>query len=270
MFVKYLAGVEHLAALLKEKIERWHFRQKSSWVLSSINKVQHWFLKHKHLIKTNYKTSLPKDIIMAYNSNVFLVLSLLLTTLLFSAHAADPDITTDFLVSPGVNPNGKFFTFTGLRNILRSRNTPSNMPFKVTKVTNDEFPALNGQSVSYALLQYAPDGLNAPHTHPRSAELLIVIQGCLKVGLVDSTNKLFTQILQTGDIFVFPKGLVHFQINLDSRYPAVALSAFGSANAGTIQLPRALFASGIDNAVLSKSFKVNSDTIQEIVSANEA
>ncbi|KAM0951236.1 hypothetical protein DsansV1_C04g0049801 [Dioscorea sansibarensis] len=209
---------------------------------------------------------------MACNANVFLVLPLLLTTLLFSAHAADPDITSDFLVPIGVNPDGDFFTFTGLRNMLWSRNTPSSSvpPFKVTKVTNIEFPALNGQSVSYALLQYAPGGLNAPHTHPRSAELLIVLQGWLKVGLVDSTNKLFTQILQTGDVFVFPKGLVHFQVNLDSRYPAVALSAFGSANAGTIQLPRALFGSGIDNAVLSKSFKVDTDTIQEIVSANKA
>ncbi|KAH7655176.1 Germin protein [Dioscorea alata] len=206
---------------------------------------------------------------MAFKSNMFLVLTVALTTLHLGAHAADPDITSDYLVPTGVNPDAKFFTFTGLRNIL-SRNTPSNVPFKVTKVTNDEFPALNGQSVSYALLQYAPGGLNAPHTHPRSAELLIVLQGCLKVGLVDSTNKLFTQILQTGDIFVFPKGLVHFQVNLDPRYPAVALAAFGSANAGTIQLSRALFASGIDNAVLAQSFKVDSDTIQKIVSANTA
>ena len=211
--------------------------------------------------------------IMAFKSNLFLALTVALTTLFLGAHAADPDIASDFLVPTGVNPDGNFFTFTGLRNILWSRNTPSSNvpPFKVTKVTSDEFPALDGQSVSYALLQYAPGGLNAPHTHPRSAELLIVLQGWLKVGLVDSTNKLFTQILQTGDVFVFPKGLVHFQVNLDSRwYPAVALSAFGSANAGSIQLPRPLFASGIDNAFLSKSFKVDSDTINEVVSANKA
>ncbi|KAM0951234.1 hypothetical protein DsansV1_C04g0049781 [Dioscorea sansibarensis] len=210
--------------------------------------------------------------IMAFKSNLFLALTVALTTLFLGAHAADPDIASDFLVPTGVNPDGNFFTFTGLRNILWSRDTPlSNVPlFKVTKVTNIEFPALNGQSVSYALLQYAPGGLNAPHTHPRSAELLIVLQGWLKVGLVDSTNKLFTQILQTGDVFVFPKGLVHFQVNLDSRYPAVALSAFGSANAGTIQLTRALFASGIDNSVLAQSFKVDSNTIQKIVSANTA
>ncbi|KAH7655175.1 Germin protein [Dioscorea alata] len=199
-----------------------------------------------------------------------IILVISLATLLLGAHAADPDITSDYLVPTGVNPDAKFFTFTGLSNILWSTNTPSNVTFKVTKVTNDEFPALNGQSVSCALLQYAPGGLNAPHTHPRSAELLIVLQGWLKVGLVDSTNKLFTQILQTGDIFVFPKGLVHFQVNLDSRYPAVALAAFGSANAGTIQLTRALFASGIDNAVLAQSFKVDSNIIQKIVSANTA
>ncbi|KAH7655178.1 Germin protein [Dioscorea alata] len=172
---------------------------------------------------------------MACNSNVLLVLPFILASLFFSAHAADLDITSDFLVPSGVNPDGKFFTFTGLRNIIWSRNTPSNMPFKMVSTPTS-------QSVSYALLQYAPDGFIAPHTHPRSAELLIVLQRCLKVGLVDSTNELFTQILQTGDFFVFPKGLVHFQINLASRYPIVALLAFSSANAGTIQLPRALFA----------------------------
>nr|GEW82667.1 putative RNA-directed DNA polymerase, eukaryota, reverse transcriptase zinc-binding domain protein [Tanacetum cinerariifolium] len=37
-----------------------------------------------------------------------------------------------------------------------------------------------------------------------------------------------------GDIFVFPKGLVHFQFNNDAKNPVVALSAFGSANAGTV------------------------------------
>ncbi|KAJ0976447.1 hypothetical protein J5N97_018412 [Dioscorea zingiberensis] len=197
-----------------------------------------------------------------------IVLTVVLSITL-NVQAGDPNIVSDFLVPSGVNPDGKFFTFTGLRSVLRST-TPSNVPFKVTKVTNDEFAALDGQSVSYALLQYAPGGVNGPHTHPRSAELLIVLQGWLEVGFVDSTNKLFRQILKTGDVFVFPKGLVHFQANLDPKYPAVALSAFGSANAGTIQIPRALFSSSIDNIVLAKSFKVDSNTIQKMVSANTA
>lgn len=159
-------------------------------------------------------------------------LIILLSNVIFLAHANDPDITSDFLVPEGVMLDANFFTFTGLKQNLWG--APKDTPFKVTKASLIEFPALDGQSVSYAALQYGPGGINPPHTHPRSAELLIVLQGALNVGLVDSTkNKLFTQILQTGDNAV-------------------------------------LHESGIDNAVLSKSFKVDSDTIQEIVSANEA
>lgn len=127
-----------------------------------------------------------------------------------------------------------------------------------------EFPALNGQSVSYAVLQFPAGTINPPHTHPRSAELLLVTQGALQVGFVDTTNKLFTQNLQTGDMFIFPKGLVHFQHNADDKNPALAVSAFGSANAGTVSLPSALFNTSIDDTVLALAFKTDVSTIQNL------
>ncbi|CAI0419793.1 unnamed protein product [Linum tenue] len=64
-------------------------------------------------------------------------------------------------------------------------------------------------------------------------------------------------------MFVFPKGLVHFQYNAGTSY-AIALSAFGSASAGTVSLPGTLFATGIDNAVLAKSFKTDVGVIQKL------
>ncbi|KAJ0984435.1 hypothetical protein J5N97_002791 [Dioscorea zingiberensis] len=198
---------------------------------------------------------------------LFLILAIFQTTVLL-AQAGDPDITSDFLIPAGTTLDANFFTFKGLKGSLWG--APKEGPFKVTKASMIEFPALNGQSVSYAALQYAPGGINPPHTHPRSAELLIVLQGSIKVGFVDSTNKLFTQVLYAGDLFVFPKGLVHFQANMDASYPAVALSAFGSANAGTVSLPKNLFASGIGIDVLAKSFKTDGRTIRSIVSANMA
>ncbi|KAF2315138.1 hypothetical protein GH714_038233 [Hevea brasiliensis] len=115
----------------------------------------------------------------------------------------------------------------------------------VTKASMKEFPALEGQGVSVAALIYPPSGINPPHAHPRAAELLIVIQGVLEVGFVDSTNKLFTQTLQVPEMFIFPKGLVHFQVNTRSDSPVYVLGMFGSANAGTVSLPSTLFASGI-------------------------
>ncbi|PON38192.1 Germin [Parasponia andersonii] len=177
--------------------------------------------------------------------------------------AADPDILTDFIVPANATQgvDGNFFTFTGLR-ALFGADPPTT--FKVSKVSMAEFPALNGQSVGYAVLQYPAGTTNPPHTHPRSAELLFVIDGTLDVGFVDTTNKLYTQSLQTGDIFVFPKGLVHFQYNADPQNSAVAISAFGSANAGTVSLPNTLFVTGIDDNVLAISFKTDVATIQKL------
>ncbi|KAJ4834332.1 hypothetical protein Tsubulata_048666 [Turnera subulata] len=158
--------------------------------------------------------------------------------------AGDPDILTDFLVPPDVTKvDGNFFTFTGMRDLITS---PPPTTFKSLKATVGEFPALNGQSVAYAVLQYPNGTANPPHIHPRAAELLFLVDGTLQVGFVDTTNKLFTQTLQVGDMFIFPKGLVHFQYNPDERIFATAISSFGSANPGLESLPTTLFSTGID------------------------
>lgn len=182
--------------------------------------------------------------------------------MLQTSMAGDPDILTDFVVPPNSPPiNGTFFTFTGFRSIYSAPIPPA---FKVIKATMEQFPALNGQSVSYAVLVYPPGSANPVHTHPRSAELLFVAQGSLEVGFVDTTNKLFTQTLQQGDVFVFPKGLVHYQYNSDAKNPAFAISSFGSASAGTVSLPTSLFNSTIDDSVLALSFKTDVATIQKL------
>ncbi|KAK4369457.1 hypothetical protein RND71_013249 [Anisodus tanguticus] len=176
------------------------------------------------------------------------------------AQASDPDILSDFIVPAGSAIDGNLFTFNGTRGIFGSIIEK----FSVTKASKAEFPVLDGQSVSLAVLQFPGGGVNPPHTHPRAAELLFVVQGSLEVGFVDTTNKLYTQTLQVGDLFVFPKGLVHYQYNSDWNKSATAVSAFGSANAGTVSLPTTLFATGIDDQILSKSFKSDVATIQKI------
>ncbi|KAI4345354.1 hypothetical protein L6164_012485 [Bauhinia variegata] len=177
--------------------------------------------------------------------------------------AGDPNILTDFVVPQGLSSiDGSFFTHTGFRALLLGNPQPK--AFKVTKASMVEFPALNGQSVSYAALQFPGGSVNPPHTHPRSAELLLVGQGSLQVGFVDTTNKLYTQKLQEGDMFIFPKGLVHFQYNADPKKAALAISAFGSANAGTVSIPGTLFNTSIDDNVLALAFKTKVATIQTL------
>ncbi|XP_068664295.1 germin-like protein 9-3 [Aristolochia californica] len=193
--------------------------------------------------------------------HTFLFLVATLATAHF-AEASDPDIISDFLIPPNVTGiDGNFFTFTGYR-VLNSGEPPKT--FAVVKATKTEFPALDGQSVSYAALTFPAGSINPPHTHPRSAELLFLVYGSLDVGFVDTTGKLYAQTLQAGDMFVFPKGLVHYQLNSDAKNPALALSAFGSASAGTVSIPNTLFLSGIDDNVLAMSFKTDVATIQKL------
>ncbi|KAI9196912.1 hypothetical protein LWI28_028044 [Acer negundo] len=59
-------------------------------------------------------------------------------------------------------------------------------------------------------------------------------------------------------------GLVHFQYNADTQKPATAVSAFGSANAGTVSLPVTLFTTSIDDTILAKSFKTDVATVQAL------
>ncbi|PUZ69617.1 hypothetical protein GQ55_2G124800 [Panicum hallii var. hallii] len=180
--------------------------------------------------------------------------------------AGDPDILTDYIVPLSANPGnitGQFFAYTGLRAALAA---PAPVNFTATKASMAEFPALNGQSVSYAALSFPPGSVNPTHTHPRASELLLVVDGALSVGFVDTAGKLFTQDLATGDMFVFPKGTVHWQCNKGTQ-PARALSAFGSAAAGLVSVPVTVFGTGIDDTVLAKSFKTDVATVQKLKAA---
>jgi quercetin dioxygenase-like cupin family protein len=67
--------------------------------------------------------------------------------------------------------------------------------------------------VSLARIDYAPGGINPPHTHPRATEIVFVLEGQLDVGFITTTNVLIEKTIVKGETFVFPKGLVHFQKN---------------------------------------------------------
>jgi len=188
----------------------------------------------------------------------------------WQVHASDPELTTDFAVPKGKklsDIDGYFFTSTALRNVSTNSEDFATVT-GVNLASNPPFPALEGLGVSAALLQYPPGAVNPPHTHPRGTELLYIIEGTLDVGLVDTTPKLFTQTLCAGDLFVFPKGLVHFQINNDKRQTVRAFAGFSSSNPGLVRLPNTLFTeSNISDDVLAKSFGVSTSVIDKLQAA---
>lgn len=183
--------------------------------------------------------------------------------LLVAAQASDPELTSDFFVAPGVDKatlTGDYFTSQVFRDGV---NVVAPAKIGVKRITSDSFTVLTGLGVSSAMIKYLPGGINPHHTHPRGTEVLLVLEGELSVGLVDTTNKLFTKTLYQGDVFVFPKGLVHYQINMSSR-PACVYVAFSSSNPGTVSIPVTLFGSGIPDNVHTAAFKVNNQVVDKL------
>jgi hypothetical protein len=86
----------------------------------------------------------------------------------------------------------------------------------------------------------------------------------LKWALLTQLTSFLLSYLNLGDMFVFSKGLVHYQYNNDPHNLAVAVSAFGSASAGTVLIPSTLFITGIDSGILAKAFKTDVGTIEKL------
>ncbi len=153
------------------------------------------------------------------------------------------------------------FFLSGI-NIPRSTSNP--LGSNVTRITVDQIPSLNTLGISIARIDFAPYGVNPPHTHPRATEVLVVLEGTLYVGFVTSNpdNRLFAKILNKGDVIVFPIGLIHFQINM-GQTNAVALPHFNSQNPGFITIANAVFGSNppINPDVLTKAFQLDMDVI---------
>ncbi|KAL0449912.1 UNVERIFIED_CONTAM: Germin-like protein subfamily 1 member 7 [Sesamum latifolium] len=199
------------------------------------------------------------------------------------AYASDPSPLQDFCVAvndskASVFVNGKIckdpntvtpddFFFSGLN---KPGNTSNPLGSRVTPVTVNQLAGLNTLGISLARIDFAPYGLNPPHTHPRATEILVVVEGSLYVGFVTSNpanpnqkNKLFTKTLYPGDVFVFPEGLIHFQFNVGSTN-AVAFAGLSSQNPGVITIANAVFGSDplISSDVLTKAFQVDVNVIK--------
>ncbi|CAH2080591.1 unnamed protein product, partial [Thlaspi arvense] len=110
-----------------------------------------------------------------------------------------------------------------------------------------------------------PGGLNPPHIHPRATELFTLIEGSVLVGFVTSNpeNRLISKVLQKGDVFVFPKGLVHFQ-----EWKGNGDFGLSSQNPGIVPAAKTVFGSNPKIAVdvLAKAFQVDKNVIDQLQS----
>ncbi|MCD9639865.1 hypothetical protein HAX54_024777 [Datura stramonium] len=143
--------------------------------------------------------------------------------------------------------------------------------FSVNVVDVNNMPGLNTLGISIVRADLEPQGLVPLHTHPRATELITILEGTLYAGFLvpDTVNifksRLFSKIMNPGDVFVIPQGLIHFQYNVGHKN-ATLLASFNSQNPGVITIPNSIFISDppILDDVLAKGFQLDRKVIEEL------
>ncbi|VVB07387.1 unnamed protein product [Arabis nemorensis] len=205
-----------------------------------------------------------------------LFISFLLTICLFviPSLSSDSDPLQDFCVgdlkaSPSINGfpcksgvSASDFFFSGLGGPL---NTSNSNGVTVAPANVLTFPGLNTLGIAMNNVEFAPGGVNPPHSHPRATEAGVVIEGSVYVGFLTTNNTLFSKVINAGEMFVVPRGLVHFQWNV-GKVKARLITAFNSQLPGAAVLPITLFGSfpEIPNAVLTKAFRTDDATVDKL------
>ncbi|XP_031259162.1 germin-like protein subfamily 1 member 17 [Pistacia vera] len=98
-------------------------------------------------------------------------------------------------------------------------------------------------------------------------DLCALLKGTLPVGFVTSNpnNTLISKVLNKGDVFVFPIGLVHFQFNI-RKTNAFAFAGLSSQNPGVITIANAVFGSNppINPDFLAKAFMLDVKVVKDL------
>ncbi|KAG0576057.1 hypothetical protein KC19_5G051800 [Ceratodon purpureus] len=208
-----------------------------------------------------------------------LVVALCATAFFLSdVHAVDPDPLADFCVAdlspsaprvngyackPRSNVTTDDFVYRGFRQAIATddqiRQSPTGAV--VSLLSAKDWPGLNTQGITHARLDFAIGGVIPLHTHPRAAETLFVVKGTIYTGFIGDDNVLYASTLQVGDVTIFPKALLHFQLNVGNE-TAITFNTLNSQAPGLLVTALQLFKPNITSAVIEKSFGVDATTVQ--------
>ncbi len=86
------------------------------------------------------------------------------------------------------------------------------------------------------------------------------MQGSIYTGFVSYDNVLYAEVLQQGDLYIFPRATVHFQINVGTG-PAVTFNSLNSQSPGFLVTANQLLETKISSAVLEASLGINAQEL---------
>jgi len=100
------------------------------------------------------------------------------------------------------------------------------------------------------------------HTHPDATELGVVIQGEFTAGFLTPTS-FYSKVLKPGDVFVVPKGMLHFAIN-SGKGKAIGFVGFSSENPTIHTLDFLLFANKLPSDLVAKTTLLDLDQVKKL------
>lgn len=114
--------------------------------------------------------------------------------------------------------------------------------------TRQSFPPLVGSNTAMTVGFLGPCGFNTPHTHPRSAEINILVEGRVNTSFIlENGARTVNNILLPWQMTTFPQGALHTEFNPDCTN-ATFVAAFANEDPGVQQEAQAFF--GLDEAVV--------------------
>ncbi|XP_058754471.1 germin-like protein 8-14 [Vicia villosa] len=150
------------------------------------------------------------------------------------------------------------FTFSGL--VAQSLKSPFNVGYKAATV--NYLPGLNGLGISASRVDFGINGTVPMHFHPDATELTIIVEGVVTAGFITPTN-VYVKTLKAGDVFVIPKGLLHFKFN-SGPGKALTFSGFSSDNPRVHILDRLLFGNNLETHTIEKTTLLDENQIKKL------
>jgi len=134
---------------------------------------------------------------------------------------------------------------------------------RTVAATPTNFAALIGHGVAMTVGFIEPCGINLPHTHPRATEINFIVQGTFLAGFFQENGARFIgNVLQPGMATVFPRGAIHFELNLGCQ-PAMFVAAFNNEDPGVQTTSLSFF--GLPRDIVQSSLNISSiQTIDDL------
>jgi quercetin dioxygenase-like cupin family protein len=144
--------------------------------------------------------------------------------------------------------------------VAGNKENPFNVGLTTASVNN--LPGLNGLGISASRIDIGKNGSVPMHFHPDASELFIIVRGRITAGFITPTQVYF-KTLTPGDVIVFPKGLLHFQVN-SGHGKAIAFAALTSSNPSMDLIDDVLFGNNLSTFTIEKTTLLDSSQIVKL------